>query len=107
MIAPAYRYRASLARIVDGDTFHARIDLGFFVSVDVSVRVRGVDTPERGEPNWAEARAYLASLLSDHELVIESYHDRRSFERWVCDVYLPTGENIADVIIARGLGVPA
>ncbi len=38
---PSYRYRASLRRIIDGDTFILDIELGFYVTVAIPVRLRG------------------------------------------------------------------
>ena len=38
---------------------------------------------------------------------VESFKDVQSFARWVCDVWLADGRNLADVLIAEGLGVAA
>ena len=46
-------------RVIDGDTIEVRMSNGNIESV----RYIGVDTPERGEPCWDEARNYNASLL--------------------------------------------
>ena len=43
---PAYVYRAKARRIVDGDTVDMDVDLGFFVSVRIRFRLKGIDTPE-------------------------------------------------------------
>jgi endonuclease YncB( thermonuclease family) len=105
MIEPAYRYRATARRVIDGDTFVADVDLGFFAGIAVHVRVRGVDTPELGTPEGRVALGWAVHLLTPDAaprpgLVLESFHDRRSFERWVCDVYLAeTGESVAELAI--------
>jgi micrococcal nuclease len=36
----------SVARVVDGDTIDASIDLGFDISLEKRIRLAGVDTPE-------------------------------------------------------------
>lgn len=46
-------------RVIDGDTIEVRMSNGNIERV----RYIGVDTPERGEPCWDEARNYNASLL--------------------------------------------
>lgn len=88
---PAYIYRSKAVRVIDGDTFIAEIDLGFRVYTRKSVRLRGVDTPERGQEGWQEATAFLISLLFAARMIgllIASYKDRQSFERWICDAYI-------------------
>ena len=46
----------SVERVIDGDTF---------VSADYTVRLYGVDTPERGEPCFGEATDRLRELAGD------------------------------------------
>tara|TARA_R100000808_G_C2133697_1_gene142381 strand:- start:81 stop:449 length:369 start_codon:yes stop_codon:yes gene_type:complete len=41
-----YDYKATLIRVVDGDTIDANIDLGFDVSVKKRIRLAGINTPE-------------------------------------------------------------
>ena len=48
-------YRATLDRIVDGDTFDCILDLGFDVKLHKQrVRLAGIDTPESRTRNLAE-----------------------------------------------------
>ena len=47
-----YEYRAKLKRVVDGDTVDFVVDLGFHVHTTIRTRLLGVDTPERGHPDW-------------------------------------------------------
>lgn len=39
-------YRAALVRVVDGDTYDMRVDLGFRIFHRIRVRLAGVDTAE-------------------------------------------------------------
>jgi micrococcal nuclease len=41
-----YKYKSILKRVVDGDTMDLIIDLGFKMTTEQRVRLRGVDTPE-------------------------------------------------------------
>ena len=41
-----FNYQAALVRVIDGDTAIMRVDLGFHVTAEVSVRLLGVNTPE-------------------------------------------------------------
>lgn len=106
MIEPAYRYRALCHRVIDGDTYVLDVDLGFRSALQIEGRLRGVDTPELNTASGQRAKLYVAELIMGLPLVIESYHDRRSFARWVVDVYLG-GASLAERIIADGYGVLA
>lgn len=99
---PAYRYRARLERVKDGDTYVLRIDLGFYVSTEVAVRLRGVDCPELGTPEGRAAREAAFALLHGQLLVVESYRGHRTFERWVCDVWLQDGRSLAATLVEQG-----
>lgn len=85
---PVYTYRATSDRVIDGDTFVANVDLGFFVAIKIHVRLHGVDTPEKGQAGWAEATDALKALITDKSLILKSFKDQRTFERWVCDVWV-------------------
>lgn len=41
-----WEYKATVTRVVDGDTLDLQIDLGFSVSIQIRARLAGVDTPE-------------------------------------------------------------
>jgi micrococcal nuclease len=44
---PPWTYRARCLRVIDGDTLAVQLDLGFDVHKDETLRLAGVDTPER------------------------------------------------------------
>jgi len=49
-----YTYRATLNRIVDGDTIDVSLHLGFGINYDQRVRLAGIDTPEKRTRNTVE-----------------------------------------------------
>ena len=104
MMQPAYRYEAHATRVVDADSFHAAIDCGFRVTVTLPIRVRGINAPELNSPEGFSARQWAIKELLDKPLVITSHKDRRSFERWICDVWTPDG-SYAQRIVAAGHAV--
>jgi endonuclease YncB( thermonuclease family) len=69
-------YPADVVRIIDGDTFEARVRVWPGVATDTKVRLRGIDAPELharcdDERVRAEAaRAALAALLADGGVAI-------------------------------------
>jgi micrococcal nuclease len=100
---PAYVYRASCTRVVDGDTFVLALDLGFRVGVEIHGRLHGVDAPELPTPEGKAAKGFaMAVLPPSAPLIVRSYRDEQSFARWVVDVWLLDGALLADVLVAAG-----
>lgn len=98
-----FQYAATLNRVIDGDTVILNVDLGFHLTGALTFRLRGVNTPERGEPGWGEAKAYLEQRLTGKPLGIRT-HKGQTFARWLADVYVD-GRNLADDIVTDGYGV--
>ena len=65
-IVDNYVRRAKVNRVVDGDTVDLEVDLGYHISLSIRGRLLGVDTPERGRPDFALATNTLASLLEEN-----------------------------------------
>jgi micrococcal nuclease len=57
-----YEYRATIVKVIDGDTVDVDIDLGFgIVLSDERVRVMGIDTPESRTRDKVEKKFGLAA----------------------------------------------
>lgn len=73
-----YQYRATVDRWVDGDTVDMVVDLGFRMTTHQRFRLLGdgdtpvIDTPERGEPGYVEARQVSESVHPPGSVVIVS-----------------------------------
>jgi endonuclease YncB( thermonuclease family) len=69
-------YAAEPIRVIDGDTFEARVQVWPGLTVTTKVRLRGIDAPEMTarcahERSKAEAaRATLQSILADGDLTV-------------------------------------
>lgn len=112
-----WTYRARLERVIDGDTLSLAVDLGFSVSIVVSVRLDGVDAPEvRGGSSEIrtagyEAAAFVYEWCLPREVLDEwplevTTSKVRSFARWVGTVRCD-GVDLGEALIANGHGVPA
>jgi micrococcal nuclease len=65
-----YEYKATIVKIVDGDTVDVDIDLGFGVVLkDERVRIMGIDTPESRTRDLTEKAFGLASKKRLTELL--------------------------------------
>jgi micrococcal nuclease len=109
MGAPCYRYRATLNRVIDGDTYLLDLDLGFRVHAAVRIRLRGYDAPELHAADiLIRQKAHEAMQMAENYLkraaviTVQSYQDRMSFERWVADVWID-GVSLADQMKMSGI----
>ena len=95
-----YEYRATVDRVVDGDTVDFIIDLGFHIKIKIRGRLEGVDTPERGHPDWAKATAICDQLLTekaaDNEYVTIHTTKTGKYGRWIVRV-----DGVTDVLAKR------
>ena len=85
-----YTYRAKLVRCVDGDTVDLEIDLGFYMTAKIRGRLVGVDTPERGQPQFGMATNILEDLIEDQSDE-EGYFTVKTgktgkYGRWLVDI---------------------
>jgi micrococcal nuclease len=58
-----YEYRATIVRVVDGDTVDASVDLGFDVRFTMRLRLFGINAPEMKTPAGPPAKDHLIALL--------------------------------------------
>lgn len=94
----------------DGDTVDLRLDLGFGIFKDVSVRLYGVDTPEiRGGEDLTKragfhARDKVAEFLSGKALVYRSVEWAGKYGRAVGDIEAD-GASLCQYLLENRLGV--
>jgi len=110
VIEPVYIYAAQAYRIVDGDTYVLDVDLGFGSFQRIPVRLHGCNAPELSTREGKDAKDFVSALLltpvGPAPLVLQSFRHEQSFARWVCDVWLPSDENLSEALIAAGHAVP-
>lgn len=107
-----YRYKAEVVRVVDGDTFEARIDVGFKIKVESSMRILGMNASERkGSTKEAGevAKDALTRLLAAGPIRLRT-EKPDSFGRALADVWFLNGlgewESVAEFMIRHGYAVP-
>lgn len=106
-----WRYRASVERVVDGDTLDVKIDLGFKTYKDVRVRLAEVDTAEiYGVPK--ESDEYKQGMIhkefvedwlpqnDDWPIVVETEgdDDTGKYGRYLARIYRAEDEELNDAI---------
>lgn len=101
-----HAYAAVLDKVIDGDTYDLLADVGFRCYVKVRVRLHGIDVYEHTTPQGQSAITFvLQAFQSGHSITLESFKDERSFERWVCDVWID-GVLLADTLRSEGYAKP-
>jgi micrococcal nuclease len=83
-------------RVIDGDTF---------VSSNATIRLFGVDTPERGEPCYDEATARFKELSGDSVRVEFGPRQGDQYGRILYYVYTMEGESIDEMLVREGLAL--
>jgi micrococcal nuclease len=107
-----YEYRAQVIRVVDGDTVHAAIDLGIDTRVNLTLRLNGINAPEKNTvegiaaSEWLEARLAQAPFGHDGPIVtIRTEKDRREkYGRYLATILI-AGEDINAAMIREGMAV--
>lgn len=83
-----YNYKATLVRVIDGDTVEVDIDLGFDrISTRRKLRLLDVNTPERGQPGYDEASALVKATLVNCDQIAVHTVSKDSFGRWLADIW--------------------
>jgi len=102
-----YKYRATVIKVVDGDTIDVDIDLGFFTVLHRQrIRLHGIDAPEvRGSERFEglEAKAWLEQKIGGKEIELVTFKDAKGkYGRWLGVIYL-RGQNINQLMVEKGL----
>lgn len=101
---------AEVLRVVDGDTFDARIQISPGYSVETKIRMMGIDTPERSslcakERDMAEqARALLERTLTK-TVLLKKIKDEK-YGRALAEVFLPNGTDVSKKMLESPLVRP-
>ncbi len=63
---------STVERVIDGDTVEVVLDLGFNIFYKVSVRIDGIDTPEKNTPEGKLVKAYAENWFKTGSFVLIS-----------------------------------
>jgi endonuclease YncB( thermonuclease family) len=97
-----WKVRASVIRIIDGDTFAADLDLGWGIwrceskSAPSRIRILNYRAPERSQVGYVEALNALAAILPPGSYCWIESTALDSFGRALCHVYMEDDTNLLD-----------
>jgi len=85
-----YTFQACLLRVVDADTLIVRIDQGFGVWTEQSLRLRGIDAPELSTLAGRKAKHWVEEQIGQEPRLVVKTYKADKYDRYLVDVfYLP------------------
>lgn len=82
-----YHYKAYVERVIDGDTFWVRIDLGFRSWIRQKLRLRGLDTPELNTPEGKATKKFVEGQLKGVPWVFLTTEKPDKYDRYLSDIF--------------------
>lgn len=101
-----YEYRAEIVRVVDGDTVHARVDLGCDVRIDLTLRLARINAPELRTAEGVAAKQALERIVAaaGGTLTLRTLRDRREkYGRYLAELVDAAGNNVNEQLVAEGM----
>ena len=106
---PLGRYSVDVLRVIDGDTFEARVHVWPGHELITRVRLRGIDAPElkaRCDSERVQAEAALAALrgmLNDRDVSIWNLGPDKYFGRVVADAGTRRTPDVSAALLTKGV----
>ena len=108
-----FEYRATVERVVDGDTVDVDIDLGFEVHIKARVRLYGIDTPEVRTRDLEEKERGIAAsnrlkeLIKERNLILasEKFNSKGKYGRILATLLIETSQgrqNVNEILLEEG-----
>lgn len=105
---PARSYPDTLiVKLRDADTLEVIVDLGFKVSVKVTVRLAHVDCPEKATDAGKAALEFTSGWVASNGPLFQltTYSTRDRYGRHLARVVSATGGDLAESLVAAGHGL--
>ena len=110
-----FHYKATVDRVIDGDTIDVTLDLGFDISYRGRIRFQGINAPESRTRDAVEKQAGLAAKryvedwtkgLENRVIIQTSLDDRGKFGRILGRILNDQGECLNDEMVSLGHAKP-
>ena len=107
-----YTYKAELERVVDGDTIHVKLDLGFGIKHHEILRLAKINAAESETTEGKKATTALKKILKDLPFLIVKTNNTDIYGRYIADVFYgkgspekvaENGEYLNQLLLDRGL----
>ena len=110
-----FHYKATVDRIVDGDTIDVILDLGFDLKMESRIRFAGINAPESRTRDPVEKEQGLAakryvedwiSALEGRIIIQTSLDDRGKYGRILGRILSDDGDCLNDEMVSLGHATP-
>ncbi len=98
-----YTYKAKLERIVDGDTIHVTLDLGFGVEHREILRLSQIDAAESETKEGKKATRGLQEILRGVKFLIVKTNKTDIYGRYVADVFFDKKISDPQLVATSGI----
>jgi endonuclease YncB( thermonuclease family) len=97
-----YTYVAKLERVVDGDTIHVKLDLGFGVKHHEILRLAKIDAAPADTKEGKKATEGLKKILKDVKFLIVKTNKTDTYGRYIADVFFDSRQSDPNKVAAEG-----
>lgn len=107
-----YDYQAQVISVHDGDTLKLRVDLGFSIRDDMTVRLLGLNAPELATVEGKAAQAFADGWIKAHAspyVGVRTQKDRQEkYGRYLATIYdlADATSTLNNALLAAGHAVP-
>jgi endonuclease YncB( thermonuclease family) len=82
-----HTYKAILDRVVDGDTIHVTLDLGFEIRHKEILRLAKISAPEMSTSAGKKSAEILQKILKDVKVLVVKTNKTDIYGRYLADVF--------------------
>ena len=97
-----YTFKATLERVIDGDTLVCVIDCGFGTWVRQKLRLRGIDCAELATQKGQTAKAFVEGELKGKSIVVKTYKTDK-YDRYLTDIFYAPSKATPEEISQEGV----
>jgi micrococcal nuclease len=98
-----YEYKATVEKIIDGDTIDVMIDLGFYVYKVERVRLARINCPELSTPEGQVSKQFVIDYLAQKQVTIKTQKNiYDKYGRWIADVFV-ADQCLNDILLEKNL----
>ena len=102
--AAMHCYKAILERVVDGDTLHVNLDLGFGITHKEILRLAKINAPEADTKEGVKSFLALKKILKDVPFLVVKTNKTDIYGRYVAEVFFgKKGEKDAQEVAKNGV----
>lgn len=106
--ATLYQYKVNIVSVHDGDTVTVDIDLGFYLTHRVPIRLAGINAPELKTPEGKAASAALRGFVTGHpgQWTAQTFKSgEEKYGRWLAMLFAPDGMDVSAWMVLNGFAV--